>query len=91
MTKHDLLRFDSIFDLLTRLGFTEDQEQERTVAPQGAHAVAFTQTAGRTVAEFVGWAIKTGLLVPYLAETPDACAERAVSCASCGSRQLTRP
>ncbi len=70
VTEHDLLQSDSIFDVLTRLGFTEDQEQERMVAPKGTHVVAFTQIGGRTVAEFVRWGMKTGLLVPYLAGTP---------------------
>ena len=46
MTERDLLRFDSIFDLLIRLGFTEDQKHERMVAPGGTHMVAFAQIGG---------------------------------------------
>jgi len=69
VTERDLLRFDSTFDLLTRLGFTEDQAHERMVAPGGARMVAFAQIGGRSVAEFVRWGMENGLLLPYLAET----------------------
>ena len=70
MTEREMLRFESIFDLLTRLGFKEDQENERMVAPKGQVHVAFEQIGGRTVAEFVRWGIKDGLLLRYLTETP---------------------
>ena len=70
VTARDLLRFDSIFDLLTRLGFTEDQKYERRVAPEGTQAVAFAQTGGRSVAEFVRWGMENGLLLPYLTDPP---------------------
>ncbi len=74
MTERDLLRFDSIFDLLTRLGFTEDQKYERRVALEGTQAVAFAQIGRRSVAEFVRWGMKNGLLLPYLADPPTAAA-----------------
>ena len=60
VTERDLLRFDSIFDLLIRLGFTEDQKHERMVAPGGTHMVAFAQIGGRSVAEFVRWGAEGG-------------------------------
>ncbi len=88
MTERDLFQFDSIFDLLTRLGFTEDQEHERMVAPGGTHMVAFAQIGGRSVAEFVRWGMENGLLVPYLAQPPPTAAERA-PCA--GSPALKSP
>ena len=68
VTARDLLQFDSIFDLLIRLGFTEDQKHERMVAPGGTHMVAFAQIGGRSVAEFVRWGMENGLLWPYLIE-----------------------
>ena len=87
VTARDLLRFDSIFDLLIHLGFTEDQEHERMVAPGGTHMVAFAQIGGRSVPEFVRWGMENGLLVPYLA-APLTAAERA-PCA--GSPALKSP
>ncbi len=65
-----MLRFESIFDLLTRLGFKEDQENERMITLDGTRQVAFEQIGGRTVAEFVRWGLKDGLLLRYLTETP---------------------
>ena len=46
MTEREMLRFESIFDLLTELGFTEDQAHERMLAPGRAQAVAFAQIGG---------------------------------------------
>ncbi len=69
MTEREMLRFESIFDLLTELGFTEDQAHERMLAPGRAQAVAFAQIGGQTVAEFVRWGMENGLLVPYLIES----------------------
>ncbi len=70
MTEREMLRFESIFDLLTKLGFAEDQAHERMLAPGGTQAVAFAQIGGRTVAEFVRWGMENGLLLPYLIESP---------------------
>ena len=69
MTEREMLRFESIFDLLTELGFSEDQARERMVATGGTQAVAFAQIGGRTVAEFVRWGMENGLLLPYLIES----------------------
>jgi hypothetical protein len=64
MTERDMLRFESIFDLLIRLGFQEDQKNERMVAPDGEQSVPFAQIGGRTVAEFVRWGLQNSLLIP---------------------------
>ena len=70
MTEREMLWFESIFDLLTELGFSEDQARERMVAPGGTPVVVFAQIGGRTVAEFVRWGMENGLLLPYLIESP---------------------
>ena len=77
VTEPDSLRFDSIFDLLIRLGFTEDQKHERMVAPGGTHMVAFAQTGGRSVAEFVRWGYGERALVALSDRPPSTAAERA--------------
>lgn len=63
MAERDMLRFESIFDLLIRLGFQEDQKNERMIAPGGELSVSFAQIGGRTVAEFVRWGLQNGLLI----------------------------
>jgi hypothetical protein len=40
------------------------------IAPEGTRQVAFEQIGGRTVAEFVRWALKDGLLLRHLTGTP---------------------
>ena len=65
MTEYEMLRFESIFDLLTELGFSEDQARERMVAPGGTQAVVFAQIGGRTVAEFVRWGMENGSVPPF--------------------------
>ena len=63
MTERDMLRFESIFDLLVRLGFQEDQKNERMITPEGEQSISFAQIGGRTVAEFVRWGLQNGLLL----------------------------
>jgi hypothetical protein len=78
LTQPQMLAFQSIFDLLTRLGFEEDTEGQRMV-DRGAwvdihHRTAadryidFDQIAGRTVTEFVREGMQKGFLHDYLKE-----------------------
>ena len=76
LTKSQMLAFQSIFDLLTQLGFEEDPEDQRMVdrgvwleidgSDIGDHAIGFEQIAGRTVAEFVREGLQKGFLLDYL-------------------------
>ena len=79
LTQPQMLAFQSIFDLLTRLGFEEDTEGQRMV-DRGALVdihnqtivdgyIDFDQIAGRTVAEFVRDGLHKGFLRDYLKET----------------------
>lgn len=76
LTQPQMLAFQSIFDLLTRLGFEEDPDKQRMVdraAWVDIHNqtlidryIDFDQIAGRTVAEFVKEGLHTGFLRDYL-------------------------
>jgi hypothetical protein len=70
MTERDMLRFESIFDLLIRLEFQEDRKNERMVATGGKQSVSFAEIGGRTVAEFVRWGLHNGLLISCQKERP---------------------
>lgn len=76
LTKSQMLAFQSIFDLLTRLGFEEDIKGQRMVdrgvwleidgSDIGDYSIGFEQIAGRTVAEFVREGLQKGFLLDYL-------------------------
>lgn len=76
LTKSQMLAFESIFDLLTQLGFEEDTKGQRMVdrgvwleidsSDIGDYAIGFEQIAGRTVAEFVREGLQKGFLLDYL-------------------------
>lgn len=76
LTQPQMLAFQSIFDLLTRLGFEEDTEGQRMV-DRGTWVdvhhrtiinryIDFDQIAGRTVTEFVREGLHKGFLRDYL-------------------------
>ncbi len=76
LTKSQMLAFASIFDLLSRLGFEEDTEEQCMVDRGtwfdtddnfiGERWIDFEQIGGRTVAEFVREGLQQGFLLDYL-------------------------
>ena len=64
----EMHRFASIQDLLTRLGFKEDQEQACLQHPQHGHVVEFDQISGQTIPTFVAKGLREGWLRTYLQE-----------------------
>jgi hypothetical protein len=76
LTKSQMLAFESIFDLLIRLGFEEDTPGQRMVdrgvwleidgSDIGDDSIGFDQIAGRTVAEFVREGLQKRFLLDYL-------------------------
>lgn len=68
LTQAEMLRFASIQQLLTRLGFTENQERACMQNTETYDTVAFSQIAGRSVEEFVRRGIEDGWLGEYVKE-----------------------
>ena len=68
LTKAEMLRFASIQQLLTRLGFMENQEQACMQNTETYDTVAFSQIAGKSVEEFVRRGIEDGWLKEYVKE-----------------------
>ena len=76
LTKAQMLAFVSIFDLLSRLGFEEDTEEQcmldrgswfdRDDNFVGERRIDFEQIGGRTVTEFVCEGLQQGFLLDYL-------------------------
>ena len=70
LSQEEMLRFASIQDLLTRLGFIEDQQHARLRHPDNAHVVEFDQIAGQSLAAFVTTGLQKGWLREYIQESP---------------------
>ena len=68
--QEEMLRFASIQDLLTRLGFIEDQHHACLRHPDNAHVVEFDQIAGQSLAAFVTTGLQNGWLREYIQESP---------------------
>ncbi len=68
LSQAEMLRFASIQDLLTRLGFEEDQERACLRQAQHGHVVEFDRMAGQSVPSFVSQGIRGGWLRSYLKE-----------------------
>lgn len=70
LSQAEMLRFASIQDLLTRLGFEEDQEHACLRQAQHGHVVEFDRIAGQSVPRFVSQGLQDGWLRTYLQESP---------------------
>ena len=78
LTKPQMLAFVSIFDLLSRLGFEEDTEEQCMLDRGswfetddnfiGERRIDFEQIGGRTVTEFVREGLQQGFLLDYLTD-----------------------
>ena len=68
LSQAEMLRFASIQDLLTRLGFEEDQEHACLRQTRHGHVVAFDRITGQSVPSFVAQGIREGWLRAYLRE-----------------------
>ncbi len=68
LSQAEMLRFASIQDLLTRLGFEEDQEHACLRQAQHGHVIEFDRIAGQSVPSFVSQGIREGWLRSYLKE-----------------------
>ncbi len=68
LTEAEMLRMPSIQQLLSRLGFMENQEQACMYNPETYDAIAFSQIAGRSLAEFVRCGREAGWLQEYVKE-----------------------
>lgn len=68
LSQAEMLRFASIQDLLTRLGFEEDQEHACLRHARQGHVVEFDRMAGQSVPSFVSQGIRDGWLRSYLKE-----------------------
>ena len=68
LSQAEMLHFASIQDLLTRLGFEEDQEHACLRQAQHGHVVEFDRMAGQSVPSFVSQEIRAGWLRSYLKE-----------------------
>ncbi len=70
LAQEEMLRFASIQDLLTRLGFIEDQQYACLRHPHDAHVVEFDQIAGQSLTAFVTGGLQKGWLRKYRRESP---------------------
>ena len=70
LAQEEMLRFTSIQDLLTRLGFIEDQQHACLRHPHDAHVVEFDQIAGQSLTAFVTSGLQKGWLRKYRQESP---------------------
>ena len=70
LSQEEMLRFASIQDLLTRLGFIEDQPHACLRHPHDAHVVKFDQIAGQSLTAFVTIGLQKGWLRKYRRESP---------------------
>ena len=78
LTKSQMLAFASIFDLLSKLGFEEDTEEQCMLDRGswfdtddnfiGERRIDFEQIGGRTVAEFVREGLQQRFLLDYVTE-----------------------
>lgn len=68
LSQAEMLRFASIQDLLSRLGFEEDQEHACLRQAQHGHVIAFDRIAGQSVPSFVAQGVREGWLRSYLQE-----------------------
>lgn len=68
LSQAEMLRFASIQDLLTRLGFEEDQEHACLRQARQGHVVEFDRMTGQSVPSFVSQGIRDGWLRSYLKE-----------------------
>ena len=68
LTEAEMLRMPSIQQLLSRLGFMENQDRACMYNPETYDAIAFSEIAGRSVAEFVRRGRKAGWLQEYVKE-----------------------
>lgn len=68
LSQAEMLHFASIQDLLTRLGFEEDQEHACLRQGQHGHVIEFDRIAGQSVPSFVSQGIREGWLRSYLQE-----------------------
>ncbi len=72
LSQAEMLRFASIQDLLTRLGFEEDQEHACLRHARQGHVIEFDRVAGQSVPSFVSQGIRDGWLRSYLKEKSGA-------------------
>ena len=70
LSQEEMLRFASIQDLLTRLGFIEDQPHACLRHPHDAHVVEFDQIVGQSLTAFVTAGLQKGWLRKYRRESP---------------------
>ncbi len=70
LSQEEMLRFASIQDLLTRLGFIEDQQHACLRHPHDARVVEFDQIAGQSLTAFVTSGLQKGWLRKYRQESP---------------------
>ncbi len=70
LSQEEMLRFASIQDLLTRLGFIEDQPHACLRHPHDAHVVEFDQIVGQSLTAFVTTGLQKGWLRKYRRESP---------------------
>jgi hypothetical protein len=68
LTEAEMLRMPSIQQLLSRLGFMENQDRACMYNPETYDAIAFSQIAGRSLAEFVRRGREAGWLQGYVKE-----------------------
>ena len=70
LSQAEMLHFASIQDLLTRLGFEEDQKHACLRQAQHGHVIEFDRITGQSVPSFVSQGIRDGWLRTYLQEAP---------------------
>lgn len=68
LSEAEMLHFASIQDLLTRLGFEEDQEHACLRQTKHGHVIEFDRITGQSVSSFVAQGIRDGWLRSYLKE-----------------------
>ncbi len=68
LSQAEMLGCASIQDLLTRLGFEDDQEHACLRQAQHGHVIEFERIAGQSVPSFVSQGIREGWLRLYLQE-----------------------
>lgn len=66
LTEAEMLRMPSIQQLLSRLGFMENQDRACMYNLETCDVIAFSQIAGRSVAEFVRRGREAGWLQEYV-------------------------
>ena len=69
-TVTELLRFESIQDLLTALGYEELHDGRALINPMTTHVIDYGKIAGRSVFEFVRWGLQEGWLEAHVKKGP---------------------